>query len=615
MQERGGRFWLSNMWQAIVAAAEMDRDEVVGDDIDTVLRSPARTRVLLLVEGARFNLFIGLVILANAVTTALEVDSNDVASSPPGVVVLDARTVVSREALDILEFMFLTVYVVEVGLRLFALRFQFFSRALHWLDLVTIVVPLVVRIVEAGDGGQDSGQRSSSGAAGFAGNLTLLRMLRLSRLGRLLRLISMFKELRVLVEGLRKSVGTICWVILLIFIACFIVATILTELIGKNDEAFLGPNSRVPQEFPDFDHRISFGSIPRSMISLTFIFLVDGWSDLVLPVTTVMGYMFVTFTLFTFLTTFGLLNIIVGMVVEHTLEAFELMNKIVATHECAYDGHDTGAFGALAELFVLADADQDGLVSEPDLRKVLEDEEVGPSACRLLTKAGLPAHAAEELLGILAQARGCEADEKITFDELQGLVRGCNGGAASSRDTLATLFAVRLVHRQLQRMASAAGGAPPSLPDTAFPSAITGPSLPSVISFGGLNRVCESEEEYAALSSASSRGGAAGRESSSALTQSGRGTSSAETAETAAASLPGAAALGEAEQEGCSERRLEAIEAKLAEGLEATRSLDQKVTHLTRLMEQLMEKGRSPDGTGEVRRNAGEMVCAASSID
>merc|ERR550514_2682236 len=136
-----------------------------------------------------------------------------------------------------------------------------------------------------------------------------------------------------------------------------------------------------------------------------------------------MWYMFIVFVLFTFFTTFGLLNIIVGIIVEHTLSATTKTQLEDMTHECAYDAHEVESREALAELFGYADEDQDGLVSEHDIRRVLEDEEIGPRACRLLGKAGLPAHAAEELLGILAQARGCEADEKITFDELQGLVR------------------------------------------------------------------------------------------------------------------------------------------------------------------------------------------------
>merc|ERR550514_1971476 len=112
-----------------------------------------------------------------------------------------------------------------------------------------------------------------------------------------------------------NSVVTLCWTGLLLFIIVYVSAIFMTIFVGKDCH-----------EFPDFaeggfevmgsclDY---FGTIPNTMLTL-FQALTLEWSEMSRPLLREKPMLIIFFIVFIFTTSFGLLNIVVGIIVEDT---------------------------------------------------------------------------------------------------------------------------------------------------------------------------------------------------------------------------------------------------------------------------------------------------------
>merc|ERR1712194_705388 len=150
--------------------------------------------------------------------------------------------------------------------------------------------------------------------------ITMLRFIRLMRLIRLVRLMRLFKELWLVANGLIESDKTLCWVAIMILCFIYICAIFTTLVIGKNDEIydpyFLSSGG--------WDHEVYFRTVPRSMFTLFQIVTFESWSErIVRHVMQKQPAMVIFFVAFIAISSFGLLNIVVGVVVESTLSTSE----------------------------------------------------------------------------------------------------------------------------------------------------------------------------------------------------------------------------------------------------------------------------------------------------
>merc|ERR1719420_611805 len=98
------------------------------------------------------------------------------------------------------------------------------------------------------------------------------------------------------------------------FIVLYCSAIFMTEVVGRNcDEEY-------SVSFPDCGDM--FSTVPRSMYTLFQVLTLESWSmAIVRPVLTKKPGLVIFFIMFLFITTFGLLNVVVGVIVENTLEA------------------------------------------------------------------------------------------------------------------------------------------------------------------------------------------------------------------------------------------------------------------------------------------------------
>lgn len=213
------------------------------------------------------------VILINAVTLGLETFPQVMARAGTLILAIDRIC--------------LGIFVLELMLRLYALGLRFFRSGWNVFDFVIVGISLV----PAGEG------------------TSVLRALRILRV---LRVVSAVPSLRRVVDGLGRALPGMGSVFLLIMIIYYIAAVMATKLFGAS--------------FPDW-----FGSLGASAYSLFQVMTLESWSmGIVRPVMEVYPYAWSFFVPFILMTTFAVMNLIVGLIVNSMQEAASEETREVA---------------------------------------------------------------------------------------------------------------------------------------------------------------------------------------------------------------------------------------------------------------------------------------------
>jgi voltage-gated sodium channel len=208
--------------------------------------------------------FLIAVILINAVTLGLETFPAVMERAGPVLIGIDRLC--------------LGIFVVELVLRLYALGLRFFRSGWNVFDFVIVTISLLPA----------------------SGGLSVLRALRILRV---LRVVSAVPSLRRVVDGLGRALPGMGSVFLLILLIYYIASVMATKLFAAS--------------FPDW-----FGSLGASAYSLFQIMTLESWSmGIVRPVMEVYPYAWAFFVPFILMTTFAVMNLIVGLIVNSMQEA------------------------------------------------------------------------------------------------------------------------------------------------------------------------------------------------------------------------------------------------------------------------------------------------------
>ena len=211
-----------------------------------------------------FSNFIVGVIIFNAIILGMETSKPIMAAAGPLISTLDNIC--------------LSIFVVELVAKIYAQRGQFFRNGWNIFDFIIVGVSLI-----PGNGG-----------------LSVLRALRILRV---LRVISVVPSLRRVVEGFVTALPGMGSVFLLMGIVFYIAAVMATKLFGD--------------AFPEW-----FGTLGRSGYSLFQIMTLESWSmGIVRPVMEVYPYAWVFFVPFIMVTTFAVVNLLVGLIVNSMQDA------------------------------------------------------------------------------------------------------------------------------------------------------------------------------------------------------------------------------------------------------------------------------------------------------
>ena len=226
--------------------------------------APFRARLAAFLDRPAVRNAIIAVILVNAVTLGLETSEAAMAAAGPLILAIDAAC--------------LAVFTVEILAKLYALGPRFFRSPWNVFDFVIVGVAL------------------APGADG----ISVLRALRVLRV---LRVITVAPRLRRVVEGFVTALPGMGSVFLLMGIIFYIGAVMATKLFGGT--------------FPEW-----FGTLGRSLYSLFQVMTLESWSmGIVRPVMEVYPYAWAFFVPFIMITTFAVVNLLVGLIVNSMQEA------------------------------------------------------------------------------------------------------------------------------------------------------------------------------------------------------------------------------------------------------------------------------------------------------
>ena len=204
------------------------------------------------------NVIIGLIIV-NAIALGLE-------TSPE----LAARW---SSAFNWLEIIILTLFSIEILLKLYCFEVRFFKSGWNLMDFFVVGVSLVPA----------------------AGSFAVLRSLRILRV---LRLLSTVPRLRHLTESLFSALPSIGWITFMLGLVFYVFGVLGTELFGSR--------------FPEW-----FGSLGASIYSLFQVMTLESWSmGIARPVMEVYSWAWMFFVPFILISSFTILNLFIGIIVN-----------------------------------------------------------------------------------------------------------------------------------------------------------------------------------------------------------------------------------------------------------------------------------------------------------
>lgn len=231
-----------------------------------------RTRITNWIESRKVQYFITAVIIINAITLGMETSAAIMASFGP--------------ILNILDKIALTIFVVEILLKLYGRGFGFFKDGWNNFDFIVVAIALIPA----------------------SGPLAVLRSFRILRV---LRLMSMVPQMRSVIQALLTAIPGMFSIIGLITLIFYVSAVLTTNFYAET--------------FHDW-----FGDIGSSMYTLFQVMTLESWSmGIVRPIMEQHPLAWIFFVPFILITSFAVINLFIGVIVDamqsqHSAEAQEV---------------------------------------------------------------------------------------------------------------------------------------------------------------------------------------------------------------------------------------------------------------------------------------------------
>ncbi|MEO9308942.1 MAG: ion transporter [Nitrososphaera sp.] len=220
-----------------------------------------------LVNGNKFSLVITWIIIMQAAVLALE--------TFPELAALE-------EIFATIHWFVVGAFVVEAGLKIasqYPKPQAYFKDGWNVFDFAIIILSLIP----------------------FTGSFSTVA--RLVRLLRITRLTNRSKEMRIMITTIIKSLPSMLNIVLLLGILFFIYGVAGYHL------------------FSEIDYE-NWGTLPRSLVTLFKVITLEGWVDLMKPVTDTNMFNVAFFVSFIVIGTFVVINLFVAIIVKKTEEAY-----------------------------------------------------------------------------------------------------------------------------------------------------------------------------------------------------------------------------------------------------------------------------------------------------
>jgi voltage-gated sodium channel len=260
-----------------------------------------------LIDSLFFNGTVYTVIVLNSVQIGLAVDHPN----------LDG-------VWNLFDHAFSFFFLIEMILKLIFMRCKYFSSGWNRMDCLLVslsifdiwVAPNLDRFGISADASERMGDSSA------------LRILRILRVARVARLLKVFKELWMIVQGIWNSLSALFWVICLLTLVVYTSSILCVNVIGAS--------TRYPGRSEDFDEIMEwqefnnfqyFGNMRRSMYTLFNLVMLTEVDVVGRPLYERQPFMLLFFVLFAIFTSLGVLNVIIGIIVENTMDCAKKMEQ------------------------------------------------------------------------------------------------------------------------------------------------------------------------------------------------------------------------------------------------------------------------------------------------
>jgi len=272
------------------------------------------------------------------------------------------------------ENVFVFIFFVEIVVKFYLHGIGYFKKGWHMLDLFLVSLAVVdswiirgiLHIVEAR----------------WLRNASFLRLVRLLRILRILKVLSARDELRMVLEGLTAAFRSMFWVATLLGLLIYCTSIFCVSLFRDVDS----------------DSPMVFTTIPRAMFTIFTLTVLADWTDIISPVMDEFWWSPLFFVAFIFISTLGILNLIIGVITQRTAqvqqeyEAAEKLNKetvamknIAKVADLIFEDPD---------LAILPEDDDEegegGTISEEGMENGLVHPTHGPIISELMKNVHLP---------------------------------------------------------------------------------------------------------------------------------------------------------------------------------------------------------------------------------
>lgn len=269
------------------------QEAITEADLDSSPRAGAARLVL---SSGFQRAVIGLILL-NAVTLGLETSAS--------------VTEAAGGALHALDQALLWIFTAELLLRIYAFRTRFFRDPWGLFDLVVVAIAWVPA----------------------SGPLAVLRALRVLRV---LRLISVVPSLRRVVEAMLAALPGMGSIVLLMSLIFYVFAVMATKLFGEGMAE-------------------QFGTLGASLFTLFQLMTLDDWANIVKPAMELQPYALLFFMPFIVVSTFVVLNLFIGVIVD-SIQTLREQEPEGVQEQIARDREQREQAELLAEIRALREA-------------------------------------------------------------------------------------------------------------------------------------------------------------------------------------------------------------------------------------------------------------------
>lgn len=214
--------------------------------------SPVQSAVINFLNLPAFDNIMGMVIVFNMVVMIVETDrvANEAESA--------------GHWTEICGWGILGIFVVELGLRLFAFRCLFWHDAWNVFDFAVVVVDGVFSLLGL--------------VVGSLFPISILRILRLAKLARISKVLRVFPELRIMVAGLAGSVSAIFWGFVLLCLLVLVWSIVAVQ--------FIHPWNKELEHLDECPRcQRAFASVLESAMTIwQTVIAGDNWGQTAIPI-------------------------------------------------------------------------------------------------------------------------------------------------------------------------------------------------------------------------------------------------------------------------------------------------------------------------------------------